>query len=68
VSIPFALLCTQNENMSEAVAQLSVCAKNESLESTSANQTQDEHAVKKPTKAQRRKVTTATLLFLLSHI
>jgi len=54
--------------MSEAVAQLSVCAKNESLESTSANQTQDEHAVKKPTKAQRRKVTTATLLFLLSHI
>ena len=44
---------------------MSVNAKGESLDSTDADQTQDEHAVKKPTKAQRRKVIAVTFLFSL---
>lgn len=48
--------------MSEAVGQLSVHSENESLDYTDAIQMQDEHAAKKATKAQRRKV--AALAFL----
>jgi len=44
---------------------LSVNAKGESLDSTDIDQMQDEHAVKKPTKAQRRKVIAVTFLFSL---
>lgn len=47
--------------LSEAITQLSVHCESEFLESTSASQTQDDNAsaTKKPTKAQRRKVTKA---------
>lgn len=50
-------LSTTNEDViSEAVTELSVGCESESLKSTGANPTPDESAVKKPTKAQRRKV------------
>jgi len=42
--------------MSAALSELSVQCESEALVSTSASQPQDEPAVKKPTKAQRRKV------------